>query len=58
MDFGKFSKESEKISEMVHEYLMVIQRPWLCREACRLKEEVEKRVRKLESLQEDLKERA
>lgn len=55
---GKFSKESEKISEMVHEYLMVIQSPRMCREACRLKEEVEKRVRKLENLQEGMKEKA
>lgn len=47
---GKFSKESEKIIEKVHEYLTNIQAPCTCGAACRIKAEVDKQVKDLEEL--------
>lgn len=48
----KFVGASEGIPEKVHEYMKIIQTPWLCGTASRLKAEVEKQVKELEALLE------
>ncbi len=44
----------EHLPEKIHEYLVIIKNPWMCGAADRLKAEIEKHMKRLEELTQEL----